>query len=194
MHNRASTTTGRGGPHGQPVVAPGWSNLRRFSNTAFWCTFGPRVFALDHPYWAYWASFTNFFDLLSPQYFILSPITWLITRKSAIKTRTSQNKHNSRNRGVNYKIKHINPQDWVLNTQLIHANMTMVKFLPLTFLDYDLVSLYVFSFFGMSMLIKSFCWFLDWPFNLLAHLMFHLDLHSLDDSQIVTICTHDYIF
>jgi len=32
-----------------------------------WCTFGPRVFAFDHPYWANWASFTNFFDLLSPQ-------------------------------------------------------------------------------------------------------------------------------
>ena len=29
----------------------------------FWST----GFALDDPYWAYWASFTNFFDLLSSQ-------------------------------------------------------------------------------------------------------------------------------
>ena len=34
--------------------------------------------------------------------------TWLDMRKSAIKTRTSQNKHNSRNMGVNHKIKHTN--------------------------------------------------------------------------------------
>jgi len=53
-----------------PRAARGSSCLvrsRRFLNTAFWCTFGPRTFALDHPYWAYWASFTNFFDLLIPQ-------------------------------------------------------------------------------------------------------------------------------
>ena len=32
--------------------------------------------------------------------------------------------HNWRNRGVNHKIKYINPQEWILNTQLILAYMT----------------------------------------------------------------------
>jgi len=52
-----------GGMHGGSCLV----RFRRFSNAAFWCTFGPRVFALDHPYWVYWASFATPLDLLSPQ-------------------------------------------------------------------------------------------------------------------------------
>jgi len=66
-HTAVHHHMGRGGPHGQPVVVSGRSGLRRFSNVAFCALFDPQVFALDHVYWAYWASFSNFFDLLSPQ-------------------------------------------------------------------------------------------------------------------------------
>ena len=51
--------------------------------------------------------------------FTLSPITWLISHESTIKTRKSWNKHNWRNRGVNHKVKPIYPQEWILKTQLI---------------------------------------------------------------------------
>jgi len=43
MHSCASTTTGRGGPHGQPVVVSGQSGLQRFSIAAFCALFGPRA-------------------------------------------------------------------------------------------------------------------------------------------------------
>ena len=51
--------------------------------------------------------------------FILSPITWLDSPKSAIKTQTSQNKCNWKNRGVNDINIHLNLLKWILNIQLI---------------------------------------------------------------------------
>jgi len=41
--------------------------------------------------------------------FILSPITWLNSHESAIKTRKSQNKRNWKNRGINHINVHLNP-------------------------------------------------------------------------------------
>ena len=41
--------------------------------------------------------------------FTLSPITWLISHGSTIKTRKSRNKFNWRNRGVNHINIHLNP-------------------------------------------------------------------------------------
>ena len=38
--------------------------FRRFLNAAFCALFGSRVFALDHPTWAYWASFATPLDLV----------------------------------------------------------------------------------------------------------------------------------
>ena len=43
MHDHVSTTTGRGEPDGQPMVASGRSGLRHFSNTAFCALSGPRA-------------------------------------------------------------------------------------------------------------------------------------------------------
>ena len=60
--------------------------------------------------WPIWPQLHSFRLLLSSIY---------VNLKS--KTPTSQNNCNRRNRGVNHKIKHIKPQEWVLNTELIHA-------------------------------------------------------------------------
>ena len=44
-----------------------------------------------------------------------------------LKIPNKPNKRSRRNKGASHKIKHINPQEWVLNTQLIHAFMTVIK-------------------------------------------------------------------
>ena len=44
-----------------------------------------------------------------------------------LKIPNKPNKRSRRNKGASHKIKHINPQEWVLNTQLIHAYMTVIK-------------------------------------------------------------------
>ena len=64
---------------------------------------------------------------IRPSNLFFSPITWLNICKSEIKnSEQTKDKRNRRNRGVNHQIKYINPQEWVLNTQLIHAYITII--------------------------------------------------------------------
>jgi len=80
---------------------------------------GASIWAANFAYVGpFWASFAVLFDPHGLN-FTLSPITWLISHESAIKTRKSRNKRNWRNRGVNHKIKPIYPQEWILKTRLI---------------------------------------------------------------------------
>ena len=103
-HGRAWQGHGRApGPHGQPLVGSIPPSPFAFSTlhfVLFWCFYLGRGFCLCSVIfgllckllWCTW-----------PSRFILSSITWLITCKSAIKTRKSRNNCNWRNRGINYK-------------------------------------------------------------------------------------------
>ena len=70
-HGRAPTTTGRGGPHGQPVVGsihfgPFFPAPLRF--VLLWCFNLGRGFAYVG---SFWASFASFLDHLGPQLHLL---------------------------------------------------------------------------------------------------------------------------
>ena len=123
QHDHASTTTGRGEHHGLPVVAPAHSVLPL-----------PEHCVLVHVWsvcfacvGSFWASFPIFFNLLGPQQHLL--ISWfrLVNLNSVKNTKNKQITHNRRNSGINCIIIHFNPLKWLLNTQLIHANMTLVQ-------------------------------------------------------------------
>ena len=113
-----------------PTVSSWWAlslPVHLLLQSCILCSFGALIWDAGFAYVrSFWASFASFFDPHGLSRFILSAITWLITCKSVIKTRKSRNKRNWRNKGVNHKIKHINPQEWILNTQLILAYMTMI--------------------------------------------------------------------
>jgi len=104
-----------------PTVSPWWvlSLLVHFFNAAFCALlvlrFGPRVL----PMLGHFEPPLQVSLIHMTLNFILSPITWPNSLKSAIKTQTSQNKRNCRNRGVNHINIHLNPLKWILNTQLI---------------------------------------------------------------------------
>jgi len=111
QHGRASGTTGRGDYHGpwwRPWPASGASCPVRspvFLNAAFWCMSGPRALPwIIHigPH------FVNLLDMVWADllHFLLTLGSICINLQP--KSRTSQNKRNRRNRGVNHKIKHIN--------------------------------------------------------------------------------------
>ena len=80
-------------------LCPSWSAASRTLHFGF---LGASIWAAKFAYVGrFWASSAIFFD---PQAlnFTLSPITWLISHESAIKTRKTRNKRNWRNRGVNH--------------------------------------------------------------------------------------------
>ena len=84
----------------------------------------PLVF-LIHPRPWYLLCFT----LVKSFWTTLAIFLWLtLVNLNSVKTlKTSKTTHNRRNRGINHINIHFNPLKWLLNTQLIHANMTLIS-------------------------------------------------------------------
>jgi len=59
QHDRASTTKGH---HGLPMVVSGSTVPSVSERCILVLRLGSRIFALDHPSWAYWACFATFRD------------------------------------------------------------------------------------------------------------------------------------
>jgi len=88
------------------------SRVRLLLQRGILCSFGASIWALSFAYVrSFWDSFASLCDPHGLSRFILFSITWLITCKSAIKTRKSRKKRNWKNRFVNRKMKHNNPQE-----------------------------------------------------------------------------------
>ena len=123
-HGRASQTAQLYDPHhGQPwwwlsrvfLPLPECCRLYLFLSACFACV------------GSFWSSCAIFFDLLGAQKHLL--ILWFrVVNLNSTKTlKISKTMQNRRNRGTNRIIIHFNPLKWLLNTQLIHANMTLVQ-------------------------------------------------------------------
>ena len=80
-------TTDRGGHHGQPVVATCPPDPFGFSNDALCACFGASFWAAVLPMLGHFGPHLLSSLIHMTLNFILSPITWLISHESAIKTR-----------------------------------------------------------------------------------------------------------
>jgi len=120
-HDRASLHHGPCAPPPRAVrltTASPWWPLSRAVSTLPHCyvltSFGPRFGPWIFMFWASFAALLSLhastsFNLDSTHTFLLQ--TWLESYKSAINTQQAKTERNRRNRGVNYKIKPIYPQE-----------------------------------------------------------------------------------
>jgi len=122
-HGHVFTTTGRGWHHELPVVAPARSRTPAPQTLRF----GACLVHMLCLCWSFWAYFAIFLDPLGPQKHLLNLSFRLGNLNSAKTLKTSKTTHNRRNRGINHIIIHFNPLKRLLNTQLIHANMALIK-------------------------------------------------------------------